>query len=172
MRRRFFSVRPFLLLLASLIADTVLLPMVSQHWLLPTFTLISVISFGLLFNRSAGVWYGLIGGIIMDVSVNAAVGQWTLACALYGFVGGVIGDRMQQMGWRELMPGISGAVCRLAFEIVMLIYVFLVSIQFDVALLPQLLARVALEAVLVSVFYRFYNRLLKPVRSRYARRRA
>jgi len=159
---------PTILLLVLLIADTTLLPIFTRHWLMPIFSLITVNCFGLMYGRTRGLWYGLLGGLLMDISVGSPLGLWTITYVLYGYLGGLIA---RATNWSKLGPVISGGVSRLVLELMMLVFGFIVSVGLTTPPLKQIPARIALEMALAPIFFYIYNVLLRPSQSRFAARR-
>ena len=156
MLRRF--ILPVLILIVAFAADTALIPMATNHWLTPMATLVAVNCFGLLFGRAQGIWYGLVAGLAIDVTVNASPGMWTATLVIAGAAGGLIGRK----GGRVLRPMFSGALVRALLELAMLIYAAFVSVRYDPAAIAEIPARIALDAALVPAAFLLLEWVLKP----------
>ncbi|MBO4299236.1 MAG: rod shape-determining protein MreD [Clostridia bacterium] len=158
---------PFLLIAIVFLLDTSLLPALTDFWLVPVFGLALVHSLGLLLGRTRGVLYGMIMGLLVDITVSTPLGLMTAIYALMGYAGGWFGRVM----WRSrLAPVISATACFALYEIVMDIYVVLMSLQFETGLLLRSMARLPVYVALVYGGQFLLNRLLRPSRSRFAPR--
>ena len=157
---------PFLVALTILL-DTTILPIFCNHWLLPLFALITVHTLGLLLGRTRGSLFGMIAGLLVDISVSTPLGLMTLFYGLLGYAGGWFGRKMFR---HPLAPVISSAVCFTVFEMGMLGYMALASAAFSTTALTHALIRIVLDVALVEGFYVIYDWLIKPSRSRFAPR--
>ena len=156
---------PYLLIAAVFLLDSAVLPALTRFWLVPVFGLVLIHCLGLLLGRARGLFYGMIMGLLMDVTTP--LGLMTVVYALMGYAGAWLGLAL----WRSrLAPVVSAAVCFTAYELVMDIYVVLMSLQFETGLLIRSLIRVPVYVALVYGGQLLLNRLLKPSRSRFAPR--
>ena len=158
---------PPILAALTLLLDTAALPVFVSHWLMPLFALLTVHTLGLLLGRTRGTLYGMLTGLLADISVSTPLGLMTLFYGLLGYAGGWFGRRMFR---NPLAPLVSSAVCFTVFELGMTGYTALVSAAFSMDMLIRALIRVALDVALVEALYVIYDWLIKPSRSRYAPR--
>ncbi len=72
---------------------------------LPMLSLMSVACIGLLLGRTRGTLYGMIAGLIIDITVSTPLGVMTLLYAATGFVCGVgagnSSDMWSRPSWRR-----------------------------------------------------------------------
>lgn len=163
----FRRILPPLLVAFTILLDTVILPVFFGHWLMPLFALITVHTLGLLLGRTRGTMYGMITGILVDISVSTPLGLMTTFYGLLGYAGGWFGRAMFR---HPLAAVISAAVCFTVFELGMAAYATLASAVFSADMFYHALIRIALDVALVEGFYLLYDWLIKPSRSRYAKR--
>lgn len=158
---------PPILTALMLLIDASILPVFFSHWLMPVFTLITVHVLGLLLGRTRGTLYGMLSGLLTDISVSTPLGLMTMFYGLLGYAGGWFGRRMFR---NPLAPLISAAVCFTVFELSMAGYMALAGAAVGVEELIRALIRIALDIALVEGFYVVYDWLIKPSRSRFAPR--
>lgn len=163
----FRRILPPLLVALMLLIDTSILPVFASHWLMPLFALITVHVLGLLLGRTRGSLYGMLSGLLVDISVSTPLGLMTLFYGLLGYAGGWFGRRMFR---NPLAPLISSAICFTVFEMSMVAYTAMAGAAFSSEQLLHALMRIALDIVLVEGFYVIYDWLIKPSRSRFAPR--
>ena len=158
---------PPIFIAIALIMDICVLPFFSRAWWLPSFSLVIVNCYGILLGRALGLWYGLLAGVLIDITVMTPIGLWTVAFVITGYVSGMF-NRLR----RRFMfaPALSALVCRIICELIFMAYVFLASAQWEPDLAFHMSVRIGLEAALVSLLTPLLDILLKPSRSRYAAR--
>ena len=91
--RRFL---PLILVLAALLLDISVVPILVSHWAVPSLSLCTVCVLGLLLGRTRGSLYGLIGGVLMDVLVGYPLGLKAVLYILSGYLCGVAGRKFQR----------------------------------------------------------------------------
>lgn len=163
----FRMILPTLLVALGVLLDATILPMFFEHWLMPLFALVTVHCLGLLLGRTRGVLYGMIAGILIDISVSTPLGLMTLFYAALGYLGGWFGRKMYR---NPLMPVIASLVCFALFELGMAIYATLATATVDSTLFVRAFLRLLADVAVTQVFYIVYDWLLKPSRSRFAPR--
>lgn len=163
----FRRILPSFLVAFTLLLDTVVLPVFFRHWLTPLFALITVHTLGLLLGRTRGSLFGMIAGLLVDISISTPLGLMTLFYGGLGYLGGWFGRKMFR---RPLAPVVSSAVCFTLFEVGMVGYVALSSASIESEMFVQAFVRVALDVALTGGFYVLYDRLIQPSRSRFAPR--
>ncbi len=162
--RRFL---PVLLLIVSLMLDT---SVVTQFWIAryaPLFTLMSVVVFGLLLGRTRGSMYGMIAGLLMDISIGQMLGLYTAQFLICGYLSGLAGRRYQRY---VLTPVVMPLICFSLYELAMTITRYLSNGFFDTQTLRDGLIRVPVAVVMTQIIYLLYNRIFRPTWSRYAGR--
>lgn len=163
----FRRILPPVLAALMLLMDTSVLPVFTDHWLLPLFGLITVHTLGVLLGRTRGTLYGMISGLLMDISVSTPLGMMTLFYGLLGYAGGWFGRKMFR---NPLVAVISAAVCFTVFELGIAGYAILAGASFSMERITRALIRIALDVALVELFYIVYDWMIKPSRSRFAPR--
>lgn len=158
---------PSLLVALGILLDATILPMVYNHWFMPLFALVTVHCLGLLLGRTRGVLYGMIAGILVDISVSTPLGLMTLFYAALGYLGGWFGRKMFR---NPLMPVIASLVCFTLFELGMAIYTTLASATMEKMLFFRALIRLFADVAATQLLYIVYDWLLKPSHSRFAPR--
>ncbi len=151
----------------TFLLDTAVLPVFSVHWLMPLFALITVHTMGLLLGRTSGALYGMICGLMVDITISTPLGLMTGFYALLGYAGGWFGRRLFRM---TLGPAISAVVCFAVFELSMALYTTVAGAAFVQELFVRALIRLALDVVLVQVLYVVYDRMIQPNHSIFFRR--
>ncbi len=158
---------PGVLVVLALLIDTSVVPALVAHWAVPMLTLVTVSVLGLLLGRTRGLLYGMIGGLLLDISVGGAFGLYTALMLLTGYLSGVAGRKFQRY---LLTVVLAPAACFFIFEAAMVVFVFMAGQDVDGEALRNAMARVFIETVLAQFMYLLYNRLLRPKWSRYAGR--
>ena len=158
---------PPILIAVALIMDICMLPFFTRAWWLPPISLVIVNCYGILLGRARGLWYGLLAGVLIDITVMTPIGLWTFAFVVTGYVSGMF-NRL----WRKFVfaPALSALMCRAICELIFMAYVLLASAQTEPDLAVHMSLRIGLEVALVSSFTPLLNIALKPSRSRYAAR--
>jgi rod shape-determining protein MreD len=158
---------PPILIAAALIMDVCVLPFFSREWWLPSFSLVIVNCYGILLGSTRGLWYGLLAGVLIDITVMTPIGLWTFAFVATGYVSGIFGRLKRRF---IFAPTLSALVCRAICELIFMAYVLLASAQLEPDLAVHMSVRIGLEAALVSSVTPLLDITLKPSRSRYAAR--
>ena len=162
--RRFL---PLVLLLAALLLDTSILPVLIDHWAMPMLLLDSVIVLGLLLGRTRGLMYGTIAGVMLDVSVGSHFGMYFLLYTAFGYLAGIAGRKFQRY---LLTTALTPLIILSLFEIIMAVNQIIIGIDPTGAMFIEMAVRIVIQTVLTQFMYLLYNRLLKPKWSRYAAR--
>lgn len=163
----FRRILPPLLAVFTLLLDTAILPVFTSHWLIPLFALLTVHALGLLLGRTQGALYGMIIGLLVDVSLGTPLGLMTLFYGGLGYLGGWFGRAMLS---HPLAPVISAIIGFTIFEIGMVMYTAVAGAAFNGLMLLHALIRILLDIVLTEGLYILYDWLIKPSRSRFAPR--
>lgn len=163
----FRRILPSILVAFTLLLDTAILPVFFSHWLMPAFALLTVHTLGLLLGRTRGSLFGMLSGLLVDISVSTPLGLMTLFYGGLGYLGGWFGRKMFR---HPLAPLVSALVCFTLFEMGMAGFITLASATISSTVFVQALIRIALDVVLVEGLYIVYDWLIKPSRSRFAPR--
>ncbi|NLG25685.1 MAG: rod shape-determining protein MreD [Clostridiales bacterium] len=158
---------PSILLAAALVVDVSIMPLLARGDLVPIFALVVVNCYGLLLGRTRGLWYALVAGLVLDINVGSPLGLMTLSMAFVGYLGGVLSRAFPRS---YLTPALSGALGRLAVELVLAVYLIWETASVGAAMASGALIRTAIDAALVTAFYWLLNWLIRPARSRFAPR--
>lgn len=161
--RRVWSI---VLVIAALLLDCTILPMFTSSPLMPLWTLLTVHCLGLLLGRSTGALYGLIAGILVDISVSTPLGLMTALYTGMGYLGGWFARRRIR---RPLTPLLSALLGFTGYELFLAVYVLFASGQMNAGALTDAGVRILIHVVLSLILCWLYEKLLKPSRSRYAR---
>ena len=158
---------PFLLIVIVFLVDSTVLPMFTVSWVVPVFGLVLIHCLGLLLGRTRGLFYGMIMGLLVDITVSTPLGLMTVIYALMGYAGGWFSRIM----WRSrLAPVVSATICFALYEFIMDLYLIFMSLQYEPALVLRSLVRVPIYVALVFGGQLLLNNMLKPSRSRFVPR--
>ena len=163
----FRRILPALLTALSLILDIAVLPVFVVSPYLPVFSLLTVLVLGLLLGRTRGLWFGLAAGLLMDILVATPLGLQTVLYVLVGYGGGIFGRTFTR---HPLTPLIAAAVCLTLYELVCYIYMVFSTFSFGVSMIPTMLIHLVIHIAVAQLLYYLYDFLIKPSRSRFARR--
>ncbi len=103
MRRR---IMPTALVLLAMIADTSMVPFLIQGPHVVSLTFVTVIAIAIYLGRMHGMLYGMIGGLLLDITVGYPLGFNTFLYIALGFAAGTIAyepeseQRTRQAGYR------------------------------------------------------------------------
>ena len=158
---------PYILIAAVFLLDTAVLPALTGFWAIPVFSLILAHCLGLELGRSRGLLYGLIAGLLVDITVSTPFGLMTVIFALMGYAGGWFGYLL----WRNRLASvISASVCFTLYELIMDLYVIFSAMRYSGALFYRSAIRIVIYVALVFLLRFPLDAILKPDKSRFARR--
>lgn len=163
----FRRILPPVFVALTFLLDTAVLPVFSTHWLMPLFALLTVHTMGLLLGRASGALYGMIGGLLVDITISTPLGLMTSFYTLLGYAGGWFARRLFR---RSMGPMISAFICFSVFELGMALYTTVAGAAFVQELFVRALIRIALDAVLVQILYIVYDQIIRPDHSIFFRR--
>jgi rod shape-determining protein MreD len=161
----FRRIVPFLLVFLAMLLDTSVLPFLVTSAYLPMLSLMSVACIGLLLGRTRGTLYGMIAGLMIDITVSTPLGVMTLLYAATGFVCGVAGRKFQRY---VITTVVAPLVCFLGYEAFMVVYSAAAGLEITGMLIRQAVTRAAIETALAQLMYLAYDKMIQPVWSRYA----
>jgi len=166
----FRKILPPLLVALTFLLDTVILPVFVSHWMLPMFALVTVHVLGMQVGRTNGTLYGMICGLLIDITLSTPLGLMTTFYGALGYAGGWFARHLFRRINRKFIPLIAGAVCFGVFEIGMACYAILISATLNVQLLTNALIRLAVDVALAEGLFIVYEWMIQPDWSRFARR--
>ena len=166
----FRKILPPILVALTFLLDTVILPVFVSHWMMPLVALITVHVLGMQIGRTNGTLYGMICGLLVDITVSTPLGLMTMFYGALGYAGGWFARHLFRRINRKFIPLIAGAICFGVFEIGMAFYAILISATLNVQLLTNALIRLALDVALAEGLFIVYEWLIQPDWSRFARR--
>ncbi len=163
----FRRILPGLLTALTLLLDIAILPIFTQSPYMPVFSLLTVLCMGLLLGRTSGLWHGLAAGLLLDILTATPLGLQTLLYTGVGYLGGVFGRAFTR---HPLTPLIAAAVSLTLYELVVYIYTVFATFSFNGGMVPTVLIHLVIHIAAAQVLYYLYDYLIKPSRSRFARR--
>lgn len=153
MRRILFNV--CLIILAFTIQNCIfpLLPFLSAA---PNLLLILIFSFGFIHGTEAGMYYGLVAGILLDLFYSGPFGFYTLLFVWIGYVNGLC-TRYYYEDYITL-PLILCLVNEVAYNLYIYIFRFLIRSRLDfLYYLKQIIIPETIFTVVTTLFmYRFF----------------
>lgn len=158
-------IMPTILLLVAMLLDTAVLPEIAPARYLPLLSMLVVIAFGLLLGRTRGAMYGLIGGLLLDISVSTPFGMYSAIFIVSGYLSGLARRRFDR---NILTPILAPLICCAAYELFMIGYLYMASDHIYFNILRDGIARLVISVVLTQLMYLWFNRLLKPSWSRFS----
>lgn len=164
----FKKILPPLLVVLAFLLDTSILPVFCSHWLLPLFALLLIHVLGLIQGRTTATLYGVICGLLVDITVSTPLGLMTLFYGALGLAGGWFGRRLARRINMHFAPLISASICFAVFELGMALYTIVTSAMLDMILLQNALFRWALDVAVAEVLFLLCEWIFKPSWSRFA----
>lgn len=157
-----------LMLLAFTIQNGVfpLLPFLAAS---PNLLLILTFSFGFIYGKEAGMWYGLLAGILLDLFYSGPFGFYTLLYIYIGYANGIC-TRYYYEDYITL-PLILSLVNELAYNCYIYVFSFLIRNRLDFLyyfweiILPETIFTVVATLLLYRSFL-FTNRRLEELEKR------
>ena len=157
-----------LMLLAFTIQNGIfpLLPFVAAT---PNLLLILTFSFGFIYGKEAGLWYGLLAGILLDLFYSGSFGFYTLLYINIGYFNGICTKYYYED--YITLPLILSLVNELAYNGYVYIFSFLIRNRLDIVyylreiILPETIFSVVATLLLYRSFL-FTNRRLEELEKR------
>lgn len=162
MLRRF---APLLAVLVTFLLDTAILPVFYCGRFLVPLTLVTVMLTGIQLGRVQGMLYGMIAGLLLDVSAGT-LGEKLFAYVLIGFLIGFFLDQQPQIDRSTqrrdrvqlyLVRIIWIAALLLLHELILLVYQYFNTAIFAWAFVWNMLLRVALTTALCLLAYPLFR---------------
>lgn len=166
MRRILFNV--LLIILAFTIQNCIfpLLPFLSAA---PNLLLILTFSFGFMHGKEAGMYYGLLSGLLMDLFYSGPFGFYTLIFIFVGYMNGIC-TRYYYEDYITL-PLILSVLNELAYNLYIYVFRFLIrqklriGFYFTNLVLPEIIFTVVTTLLLYRLFL-IMNRRLEEIEKR------
>lgn len=158
---------PALTLLFSVLLDTAVLPAFYYGRFLVPLSLVVVILCGIQLGRTRGMLYGMIAGLLLDISAGT-LGMKLFPYVIIGFLIGFLLDQQPEITrsierreriQRYAVRAIWIAVLVLVHEIVMLVYQYFYTAIFRWSYVGDLLLRVAMVTALCMALYSPIHRM-------------
>lgn len=158
---------PALTLALSVLLDTAILPTFYYGRFLVPLSLVVVILCGIQLGRMRGMLYGMIAGLLLDISAGT-LGMKLFPYIIIGFLIGFLLDQQPEITrsverrerfQRYAVRAIWIAVLLTVYEIVMLVYQYFYTAIFHWWYVGDLLLRVAIVTALCMVLYTPIHRL-------------
>ena len=156
------------MVLLCVLIDTAIIPFEVQNpSYYPKFTLLTILTIALLMGRTQGILYGLVGGVMMDISLLIPTGLVSVLYTIAGFLAGYIGRKMRL---RILSSIVAPFIAMMVYEVTMIFYSISSGVLFSASMLVPMLIRTAIGCVLIQIMYIGFRSVLKPKYSRYEKR--
>ncbi|MCD8222569.1 MAG: rod shape-determining protein MreD [Clostridiales bacterium] len=135
----------------------------------PNLLLILTFSFGFIYGREAGMWYGLLAGILLDLFYSGPFGFYTLLFIHVGFFNGIF-TRYYYEDYITL-PLILSFVNELVYNLYIYVFRFLIRNRLDILyytreiIIPETICTIV-TTLLIYRFFLFTNRRLEEMENR------
>ena len=166
MKRIIFNI--LMIILAFTVQNCIfpLLPFLSAS---PNLLLILTFSFGFIHGKEAGMYYGLLSGLLMDLFYSGPFGFYTLIFVYVGYVNGIC-TRYYYEDYITL-PLILSVVNDLAYNLDIYVFRFLIRKRLGIGyyfmnlMLPEIIFTVVTTLLIYRIFLMF-NRHLEEIEKR------
>ena len=161
MKRILFNV---LLIVLAFTVQNCIFPLLPFLIAAPNLLLILTFSFGFIHGKEAGMYYGLLAGLLMDLFYSGAFGFYTLIFVYVGYINGIC-TRYYYEDYITL-PLVLSVLNELAYNLYIYVFRFLIRRKFDIGyyfgnlILPEIIFTVVATLLLYRVFL-IVNRYLE-----------
>lgn len=163
-----FLINVLLLVLAFTIQNCVipLIPFLSAS---PNLLLILTFSFGFIYGKKAGMYYGLVAGILLDLFYSGPFGFFTLLFVNVGYFNGIC-TKYYYEDYINL-PLVMSLVNELIYNVYIYVFRFLIRNRLDIfyyvreIVIPETIFTVV-TTLLIYRFFLFTNRRLEEMENR------
>lgn len=158
-----------LLMLLAFAIQNGIFPLLPFFAATPNLLLILTFSFGFIYGRGAGLWYGLLAGILLDLFYSGPFGFYTLLYINIGYFNGICTKYYYED--YITLPLILSLVNELAYNGYVYIFSFLIRNRLDIIyylreiILPETIFTVVATQLLYRSFL-FTNRRLEELEKR------
>lgn len=145
-----------ILIFLAFVVQTCVFPLMPFLAVYPNLLLILIFSFGFIRGSSSGMVYGLIAGLLMDLSSGGALGFYTLFYVWMGYVNGIC-TRYYYEDYITL-PLVLCALNEFAYNLYLYIFGFLVRgrLNFGYYLINMIIPETVFTVVTTLVVYRLF----------------
>lgn len=157
---------PALLVLLAMLLDTTILPLFYQGIYVPNFTMALILAFTIQHSTALGFAYGVVSGLLLDISGSYPVGLYTAT-----FLLAVLVASMCAFFERNTGKVIVVTLIYLIQELAFLMIAYSTVIRMEWAYLLPLLIRVVISVVLCALLQLYVAKYLKIDRVEYTRSR-
>ncbi len=158
-----------LLMLLAFTIQSGIFPLLPFFAATPNLLLILTFSFGFIYGKEAGMWYGLLAGILLDLFYSGPFGFYTLLFIHNGYANGICTKYYYED--YITLPLILSLVNELAYNCYIYVFSFLIRNRLDFLyyfgeiILPETIFTVV-ATLLIYRFFLFTNRRLEELEKR------
>ncbi len=135
----------------------------------PNLLLILTFSFGFIYGKSQGMWYGFFAGILLDLFYSGAFGFYALLFVLIGYFNGYF--RQYYYADYITLPLILSVVNELVYNLYIYVFRFLIRGRMDIfyyawdIMIPEMICTVVTTLLLYRLFL-FMSRRIEKLQDR------
>ncbi|MCI8661280.1 MAG: rod shape-determining protein MreD [Lachnospiraceae bacterium] len=158
-----------LLMLLAFTIQSGIFPLLPFFAATPNLLLILTFSFGFIYGKKAGMWYGLLAGILLDLFYSGPFGFYTLLYINIGYINGICTKYYYED--YITLPLILSLINELAYNCYIYVFSFLIRNRLDFfyyfweIILPETIFTVVATLFLYRSFL-FTNRRLEELEKR------
>ena len=144
------------LILLAFIVQTCVFPLMPFLAVYPNLLLFLIFSFGFIRGSNSGICYGLIAGLLMDLSSGGALGFYTLFYIWMGYVNGICTKYYYED--YITLPLVLCAMNELAYNLYLYVFSFLIRgrLSFGYYFINMILPETIFTVVTTLVVYRLF----------------
>ena len=166
MRRKIITI---ILILVTFLLQSTLFPALPISYVTPNLLLILTFSFGFIYGKEAGMYYGLVAGILLDLFYSGPFGFFTLLFVNIGYFNGIC-TKYYYEDYINL-PLVMSLVNELIYNAYIYVFRFLIRNRLDIfyyvreIVIPETIFTVV-TTLLIYRFFLFTNRRLEEMENR------
>ena len=166
MRRILINV---LLLILAFTVQNCVFPLIPFLSATPNLLLILTFSFGFIYGKEQGMYYGLLAGLLMDLFVSGPFGFYTLFYINMGYLNGIC-TKYYYEDYINL-PLVLSLINELVYNLYIYVFRFLIRNRLDILyyireiVVPEIIFTVV-TTLLIYRFFLFTNRRLEELENR------
>ncbi len=145
-----------LLIILAFTVQSCVFPLIPFLVATPNLLLILTFSFGFIYGRSQGMWYGCFAGVLLDLFYSGAFGFYTLLFVLIGYFNGFF--RQYYYADYITLPLILSVVNELVYNLYIYIFRFLIRGRMDILFFAReiMIPEMIFTVVTTLLFYRLF----------------
>ena len=145
-----------LLIVLAFIVQTCVFPLIPFLAVYPNLLLILIFSFGFIRGSSSGICYGLVAGLLLDLSSGGALGFYTLFYIWMGYVNGICTKYYYED--YITLPLVLCVLNEFSYNLYLYVFVFLVRgrLSFGYYLVNIILPETIFTVVTTLIVYRLF----------------